>query len=88
MSQPEPRYFVDIRVGCVAVRDRTKSDQEYYGLHSDTPGVVKYWNGVLITKICSECGNKTSYYGVTDESVNEAEALCDQLNKNEQRNIQ
>lgn len=41
----EERYYVDERVGCIAVRDRTL-DNEEPGLHSDTTGVVKYWHGV------------------------------------------
>lgn len=39
------RYFVDLRVGCVAVRDREKTDPMYQGLHSDTEGVVWYRHG-------------------------------------------
>ena len=39
------RYFVDERSGCVAVRDKKYTDPEYRGLHDDTRGVVKYWQG-------------------------------------------
>lgn len=39
------RYFVDLRVGCVAVRDSQKTDPMYHGLHSDTEGVVWYRHG-------------------------------------------
>lgn len=41
----ERRYFVDKRVGCIAVRDRLQTDPDYPGLHSDTRGVVRYWPG-------------------------------------------
>lgn len=42
-----PRYFVDERNGCAAVRDRhhPKYDKEYQGLHQDTPDVVVYAHG-------------------------------------------
>ncbi len=41
------RYFVDIRGGCGAVRDRNhpKFDPSYQGLHQDTPDVVEYRHG-------------------------------------------
>lgn len=41
----EPRFFVDSRVGCIAVRDRDKTDPEYQGLHHNTEGVVWYEHG-------------------------------------------
>jgi hypothetical protein len=44
-----PRYFLDIRGGCAAVRDRWHEDydEDYPGLHSDTPDVVKYIHGFV-----------------------------------------
>lgn len=36
------RFFVDERVGCIAVRDKFRTDPEYRGLHRDTEGVVAY----------------------------------------------
>ena len=43
----QDRYFLDIRVGCAAVRDRkhTRYDETYPGLHQDTPDVVLYKHG-------------------------------------------
>lgn len=76
------RFFVDERVGCIAVRDRENTDMDYPGLHADTEGVVKYWHGVLVPgEICSKCSHKRdSKLMVTLESRQEAEALCERLN--------
>jgi len=42
-----PRYFVDERAGCAAVRDREhpKYNKDYPGLHHDTPDVIEYKHG-------------------------------------------
>ncbi len=59
----EQRYFVDVRGGCIAVRDRTQTDPDYQGLQDDTPGVVKFWKGVwvnggwVVTGIMRETAN-------------------------------
>ena len=44
------RYYIDERVGKIAVRDRTKDPPlvcgiEYPGLSNTTPGVVRLWHG-------------------------------------------
>jgi hypothetical protein len=41
------RYFLDVRSGCAAIRDRHHKnfDPTYPGLHEDTPDVVKYIHG-------------------------------------------
>lgn len=44
------RFFVDERAGCIAVRDREKTNPSYQGLHADTPGVVHYWFGLYDEK--------------------------------------
>lgn len=56
------RYFVDDRCGCVAVRDRLNTDPEYQGLHSDTPGVVKFWMKKFReeARVCHHCGHVTT----------------------------
>jgi hypothetical protein len=43
----EPRYFVDIRTGCGAIRDRLHPtyDETYPGLHHDTKDVIEYIHG-------------------------------------------
>ena len=42
-----PRYFVDERAGCAAVRDREhcKYDPTYQGLHHNTSDVIEYKHG-------------------------------------------
>lgn len=76
------RYFVDERGGCVAVRDRSNTDPEYQGLHEDTGGVVKYWHGEQEKRVCESCGH-VSWGGwkVSEEFIEEANRLCDQLNE-------
>jgi len=77
----ELRYYVDLRSGCVAVRDRTLDESGYPGLHEDVPGVVKYWHGEPINTKCPTCGHiRDAGYVVPDATVKEAIALCDSLN--------
>lgn len=67
------RYFLDLRIGCAAVRDRQHPDynESYPGLHVDTPDVVLYKHGL-----------KASGPGwiVSDEDIKELQDLCDKLN--------
>jgi len=75
------RYFVDERIGCIAVRDRTKTDPEYNGLHEDTEGVVQFWEGIYTNERCPTCGtNLRTKFTVSEEAIKEARALCDHLN--------
>jgi len=68
------RYFLDIRVGCAAVRDRqhTSYDETYPGLHQDMPDVVLYKHGT----------NPVSGmdWVVKEEDIEELKSLCDKLN--------
>ena len=59
----EERYYVDKRVGCIAVRDRTLDNDEQC-LHPDTTGVMKYWSG----SNSPEFGG----WGVSEQSVSDA----------------
>lgn len=78
---PEPRYFVDERSGCIAVRDRENTDPEYNGLHSDTEGVVKFWHGRQVKKVCSECGHHyTDGWEISAHDKTQAILLCAELN--------
>lgn len=45
-----PRFFVDERVGCIAIRDtqHPEFDIEHQGLDSELPDVVKFEMGTLI----------------------------------------
>jgi hypothetical protein len=67
------RYFLDIRVGCAAVRDRAhlNYDETYPGLHQDTPDVVLYKHGRNI---------KGDGWIMVDEDIEELKSLCDKLN--------
>ena len=66
------RYFIDIRVGCGAVRDsqHPEYDESYQGLHVDTPDVVLYKHG------------KTTEIGweMREEDIQQLQDLCDRLN--------
>ena len=76
------RYFIDERVGCIAVRDRKNTDPYYSGLHEDTRGVIKFWMGKTIEKGCSLCGHfYVDWDGISQEDVEEARQLCDKLNR-------
>lgn len=67
-----PRYFVDIRCGCGAVRDKWHEsyDEDYQGLHSDTPDVVEYKQGYTDNGV----------WNIKDEDVKYLNDLCDRLN--------
>ena len=68
-------YYVDTRVGCLAVR---KSGSEFVehtaGLHSDTPGVVKYWHGEPRVE------DNRVHWHLSDSVRDEADKLCTDLN--------
>lgn len=67
------RYFLDIRIGCAAVRDRQHPDydESYPGLHGDTPDVVLYKHGSEVAKVGWE---------MREEDIKELQDLCDKLN--------
>ena len=69
------RYFVDRRVGSIAVRDREFTDPTFRGLYSDTPGVVKYWIGTYYEN-CGKVG-----WDIPVEYEEEALFLCKELNE-------
>lgn len=66
------RYFLDIRAGCGAVRDRQHEsyDEGYQGLHQDTPDVVLYRHGIY-------AGGE---WQMADEDIEDLGDLCDRLN--------
>lgn len=85
MSNVE-RYFVDGRVGCIAVRDRRYTDPTYQGLHADTAGVVAHWQGERKTKTCPTCGHVGfDTWAVTEEHRQAAHELCAKLNAEEKK---
>ena len=77
----DKQYFVDERGGCIAVRDRSKTDPGYSGLHADTDGVVRYWHGYLAENVCLACGHNLPYWALKDGDRESARALCDKLNQ-------
>lgn len=68
------RYFLDIRSGCGAVRDRQHPEysESYPGLHSDTPDVVLYKHGLR--------NNDNGGWNMREEDIQELQDLCDKLN--------
>ena len=78
----EQRFYIDQRVGCVAVRDRTQDDPDHPGLSSDTSGVVKFWDGELVLSKCPTCGHPESRYAVSDAALAAAIELRNELNAN------
>ena len=74
------RYYVDSRSGCVAVRDVEHTDLLYHGLHSDTPGIVRYWHGTPAGKPCPTCGHKAKAWTVPPAHVEAARRLAEGLN--------
>jgi len=78
------RYFIDERIGCVAVRDKEGTDPEYPGLHPDTHGVVFYRSGTYETGTCPSCHQESRKgWSVSEDDIKEAKALCDKLNREE-----
>lgn len=71
------RFFVDERVGCVAVRDRKhpEYDPDYNGLHCDTPDVVFYDHGT----------RNNDEWTVSTRSVVQANEICKHLNESIQK---
>jgi hypothetical protein len=81
----KPRFFVDQRIGCIAIRDMTHTDPDYRGLHSDTEGVVWYRHGgVAGSTTCPTCGVvRSGRFLVYRDDELRAEELCKQLNESE-----
>ena len=76
------RYFVDERCGCIAVRDREKTDPGYPGLNYNTTGVVKYWGGTQRAETCPACGQRRpAGWEVPDAVRQAAVTLCAELNQ-------
>lgn len=67
-----PRFFVDERVGCIAIRDthHPKFDVEHQGLDSELPDVVKFQMGTLVN----------NEWVVSEEITEQFKTECDSLN--------
>ena len=77
------RYYVDDRVGCIAVRDRTFDDPEYKCLEPDVEGVIQYWPGEMVDgEVCEKCKRPFGkVWTVKPEDIVSAKALCEKLNR-------
>ena len=80
MSDNQDRYFVDDRCGCVAIRDRSRTDPEYQGLHECTDGVVEFKMKSRINEVCAACGHVREVYDGSGGLVAEMQFRCDNLN--------
>ena len=69
-----PRFFVDLRSGCGAVRDRLHPDfdADYQGLHNDTIDVIEYKHGFQNSEINS--------WDMKQEDINFLNERCASLN--------
>ncbi len=67
-----PRFFVDERVGCIAIRDtqHPEFDVEHQGLDSELPDVVKFEMGTLIN----------NEWVVSEEIIERFKSECASLN--------
>ena len=67
-----PRFFVDERVGCIAIRDtqHPEFDVEHQGLDAELPDVVKFEMGKLVN----------NEWVVSDETVEQFKSDCASLN--------
>lgn len=68
----EPRYFVDIRSGCGAIRDRLYPtyDKTYPGLHQDTQDVIEYIHGYT----------ENGFWVMKEEDLDYLHKKCQELN--------
>jgi hypothetical protein len=67
-----PRFFVDERVGCIAIRDshHPDFDIEHQGLDSELPCIVKFEMGKLVN----------NEWVVSDETIEQFKSDCASLN--------
>jgi len=70
-----PRFFVDERVGCIAIRDtqHPEFDVEHQGLDSELPDVVKFEMGTLINNEWVVSEEMTEKFKSECASLNEAQ---------------
>jgi hypothetical protein len=76
-AKQKARFFVDIRSGCGAVRDRLhpQYDPDYPGLHQDTVDVIEYRHGFRNT------GDSGIFWDMKQEDVDFLNELCASLNE-------
>ena len=75
------RYYIDERSGCIAVMDTSRVNPFNNGLHEDSPGVVKYWQGHQVESTCPTCKHtRGAGWEINDEDRVSAHTICDELN--------
>lgn len=77
------RFYVDERVGCIGVRDRTEdaSRVDEPGLNTETTGLLRLWFGVHKTKQCPTCHTMLDDgYTISDVVKQSAAGLAEKLN--------
>lgn len=67
------KYWVDVRVGCCAIRDSTMSKIDEPILDENTKGVMKYFEGRWDEAGC--------HWYLPLEVETEARKLCDEMNR-------
>ena len=75
------RYYVDSRVGCVAVREKIDGHISN-GLHPELHDVVAYWSGIKLSEKEQPFGSNC-FWNVEQWKLDKAEALCALLNGDE-----
>ncbi len=80
------RYYIDERVGCIAVRDSlVKTDDSH--LDSQTEGVAGFWMGQWRQDECPTCHQKCGGHWEIGEGIKaEATRLCEKLNAEDRLN--
>lgn len=71
----DKRFYIDERVGCIAVRDKTKKDEWRSGLSQEDDDVMAFWRG---DKVYNDSGMEE--WRVYDWQKVKAKQLCDELN--------
>ena len=76
------RYYIDERGGCIAVRDRERTDPDYPGLHADTEGVVWFAMGEQSRVTCPHCKHESSGgWDISDDLRAKAKRIAEEMNK-------
>lgn len=80
MAGEGERYYIDERVGCIAVRDLMVPLEDSH-LDSSTEGVVKFWMGNWRENTCPTCHQKCGgHWEISEEIRADAVRLCEKLN--------
>ena len=91
------RYYIDRRIGCIAVCDAVEAkriiEEEFNGMHTpalclESSHVIKLWNAIRKSHICSECHQNVDDGWAFPENVfEEAQQLCDKLNQEHSQHV-